>query len=75
MAIKPSFLSDLQFPYYSLLCHTYLTENVVGDMDAFLSGIMDENAIPDDLMDEEYCMYAHEGTCAILSIDLSATSQ
>jgi hypothetical protein len=64
MAIKPSFVPDLEFPY----CCTYQTDNGVGDMDAFLSGIMDENAIPDDLMDEEYCMYAREGTYAILSI-------
>jgi hypothetical protein len=38
-------------------------------MEAFLSGIMDEKAIPDDLMDEECCMYASEGTYASLSIN------
>ena len=31
-------------------------------MEAFLSDIMDENTIPDDLMDEECYMYAREGT-------------
>jgi hypothetical protein len=35
-------------------------------MEDFLSGIMDEN---DDLMDEECCMYAREGTYASISID------
>ena len=30
-------------------------------MEAFLSGIMDENAIPDDLMDEEYYMFDQIG--------------
>jgi hypothetical protein len=38
-------------------------------MEAFLSGIMDENAIPDNLMDEECYMYAPEGTYASLSVD------
>jgi hypothetical protein len=38
-------------------------------MEAFLSGIMDENAIPDDLTDKECCMYAPEGTYASLSIN------
>jgi hypothetical protein len=41
--------------------HTYQIENVVGDMEAFLSGIMDENTIPDDLMDKECYMYGREG--------------
>jgi hypothetical protein len=41
----------------------------VGDMEAFLSGIMDDNDITDDLMDEECCMYAPKGTYASLSID------
>ncbi|KAM0921909.1 hypothetical protein ACQ4PT_006546 [Festuca glaucescens] len=31
------------------------------DMEAFLSGIMDENIIPDDLMDKECYMYGREG--------------
>jgi hypothetical protein len=44
-------------------------------MEAFLSGIMDENDIPDDLMDEECCMYAPEGTYTSLSIDVHTTSQ
>ena len=38
-------------------------------MEAFLSGIMDKNAIPGDLMDEECYMYAREGMYASLSID------
>jgi hypothetical protein len=38
-------------------------------MEAFLSGIMDENAIPDDLMDKECCMYDPEGTYATLSFN------
>ena len=37
-------------------------------MEAFLSGIMDENAIPDDLMDEEYYMFDREGTYVRFSI-------
>jgi hypothetical protein len=36
-------------------------------MEAFLNGIMDENAIPDNLMDEECC--AREGTYVSLSIN------
>ena len=37
-------------------------------MEAFLSGIMDENSIPDDLMDEEYYMFDREGTYVRFSI-------
>ena len=43
---------------------TYEVENVVGKMEAFLSNIMDENTIPDDLMDEECYMSSREGTYA-----------
>jgi len=35
--------------------------NVTGDVDALLSRIMDENAVPSDIMDDEYYMYANEG--------------
>ena len=38
-------------------------------MEAFLSGIMNKNDIPDDLTDEDYYMYAREGMYANLSID------
>ena len=38
-------------------------------MDAFVSGNMDENAILDNLMDEEDCMFDGEGTSAFLSIN------
>jgi len=37
-------------------------------MKAFLHRFMDENAVPDDLMDEEYYLFAGEGTSASLSI-------
>ena len=37
-------------------------------MEALLSGIMDVNAILDDLMDEEYYMFASEGMYVSLSI-------
>ena len=37
-------------------------------MEAFLSRLMDENTVPDDLMDEEYYLFAGEGTYAILCI-------
>ena len=37
-------------------------------MEAFLSGIMDENTIPDDLIDEECYVSTREGTYAGLSI-------
>lgn len=36
-------------------------------MEAFLSSIMDENAIPNDLTDKECYMYDREGTYASLS--------
>jgi hypothetical protein len=61
------------FTHFIYLCHgvfndpTYQIENVVGDMEAILSGIMDENNIPDDLMDKECYIYGREGTCATLS--------
>lgn len=48
--------------------HTYQIENVVGDAEAILAGIMDENTMPDDLMDKECYMYDREGTCIGLSI-------
>lgn len=43
-------------------------------MDAFLSGIMDENGLPDDFMDDEYHMFANDGASANLSISLPITS-
>ncbi|KAM0921908.1 hypothetical protein ACQ4PT_006546 [Festuca glaucescens] len=43
----------------------------LGDMEAFLSGIMDENIIPDDLMDKECYMYGREGNCEIVKVLLS----
>ena len=38
-------------------------------MEALLNHIMDDDTIPNDLMDEECCMYDHEGTNASLSIN------
>ena len=38
-------------------------------MEAFINGIMDENTIPDDLMDKDCYTYAREGTYASLSIN------
>jgi hypothetical protein len=38
-------------------------------MEAFLSGMMDENTIPDDLMNKGCYMYAREGTYTTISID------
>ena len=37
-------------------------------MEAFLSGVMDENAIPDDLLDEDYYTFDREGTYVRFSI-------
>jgi hypothetical protein len=37
-------------------------------METFLSSIMDENATPDDIMDQEYYTYSREGIYANLSI-------
>jgi hypothetical protein len=38
-------------------------------MEAFLSGIMDENNISDNLIGKKCYIYAREGTYASLSID------
>jgi hypothetical protein len=43
----------------------------IDDMEAFLSGIMDENVIHEDLTDKECYMYAREGTYASLPSALS----
>ena len=49
-------------------------------MDAFLSGIMDDNGLSDDLMDDEYYLFADQGTprrlsCSSLyTIDLCSAS-
>ena len=37
-------------------------------MEAFLSGIMDENGLSGDLMDDEYCLFAGKGTLRRLSL-------
>lgn len=47
---------------------TYRLNNVTADMEAFLSGIMDENALSGDLMDDEYYLFAGEGTPRRLSL-------
>jgi hypothetical protein len=38
-------------------------------MEAFLNDIMDENAIPDDLLDMDCYMYASEGNYGTLPTD------
>lgn len=45
-----------------------MLQNVAGDMEAFLSRLMDENAVPEDFMDDEYHLFDDEGTSASLSI-------
>jgi hypothetical protein len=58
------------YSLYLFICHGSLNHptnkinNVVDDMETFLSDMMDENTIPDDVMDNE-C----EGTYFILSMD------
>ena len=37
-------------------------------MDTFLSGIMDDNGLSGDLMDDEYYLFAGEGTPRRLSL-------
>ena len=37
-------------------------------MEAFLSGIMDDSALSDGLMDDEYYLFAGEGTLRRLSL-------
>jgi hypothetical protein len=57
------------FIYVKALKASHLQyQNVVGDMEAFLSGIMDNDANPNDLMDNEHYMFAPEGIHASLSI-------
>jgi hypothetical protein len=42
--------------------YTYSHEHVSGDLDAFLSVIMDENGLPGDLLEDEHYMCYSEGT-------------
>jgi hypothetical protein len=46
--------------------YTYSHEHVSGDLDAFLSGIMDENGLPGDLLEDEHYMCYSEGTSLLL---------
>ena len=52
---------------------SYRLNNDAADMEAFLSGIMDDNALSDGLMDDglmddEYYLFAGEGTLKRLSL-------
>ena len=45
-----------------------MLKNIAGDMEAFLSRLMDENDVPEDFMDEENYLFGGAGTPASLSI-------
>ncbi|KAE8805320.1 hypothetical protein D1007_18726 [Hordeum vulgare] len=47
---------------------SYRLNNVAADMEAFLSGIMDDSALSDGLMDDEYYLFVGEGTERRLSL-------
>ena len=47
---------------------TYGLKNVAGDMEAFLSGLMDKNDVPEDFMDDENYLFSGEGMFPSLSI-------
>ena len=47
---------------------TYRFKNVAGDMEAFLSGLMDKNDVPEDFMDDENYLFSGEGMSPCLSI-------
>uniref|UniRef100_A0A8I7B830 Uncharacterized protein n=1 Tax=Hordeum vulgare subsp. vulgare TaxID=112509 RepID=A0A8I7B830_HORVV len=51
----------LNLPPPSSSTPSYRLNNVAADMEAFLSGIMDDSALSDGLMDDEYYLFAGEG--------------
>jgi hypothetical protein len=68
----PIFTTFLYYIYHlhlgALKHHTYRIHNVVGDMETFLRGLMDEDASSVDLMDEE--CYTREGRSAVVQPSL-----
>ncbi|KAM0927514.1 hypothetical protein ACQ4PT_002927 [Festuca glaucescens] len=48
--------------YYIIISFTYRLKNVKGEMESFLARLMEENPNPGDLMDDEYYLFAGEGT-------------
>uniref|UniRef100_A0A8I6XC60 Uncharacterized protein n=1 Tax=Hordeum vulgare subsp. vulgare TaxID=112509 RepID=A0A8I6XC60_HORVV len=51
----------LNLPPPSSSTPSYRLNNVAADMEAFLGGIMDDSALSDGLMDDEYYLFAGEG--------------
>ncbi|KAE8802884.1 hypothetical protein D1007_21318 [Hordeum vulgare] len=58
----------LNLPPPSPSTPSYRLNNVAADMEAFLCGIMDNNALSDGLMDDEYYLLACEGNLKRLSL-------
>lgn len=58
----------LNLPPPSSSTSSYRLNNVAADMEAFLSGIMDDSALSDGLMDDAYYLFAGEGTLRRLSL-------
>lgn len=52
----------LNLPPPSSSTPSYRLNNDAAHMEAFLSGIMDDGALSDGLMDDEYYLFAGEGT-------------
>ncbi|KAI4995725.1 hypothetical protein ZWY2020_037773 [Hordeum vulgare] len=65
---------SLNLPPTSSSTPSYRRNNVAADMEAFLSGIMDDNALSDGLMDDEYYLFAGEARKCRIASDSSLVS-
>ena len=72
---EPTVILIIHSASYAKLRRTFTYRlNVAGDMDAFLSRLMDENTVPDDLTDEDDYLFTGEGTYPAFPTAFSITS-